>query len=149
MHVNSTGSTDCLWRFQWDVRTDPYSLPVPHYQLGCLVSLASFTISLWGNVGRLNSISGACQHRLGFGGLKSNDHLCSTYSYPVSPPLPQTLQSCTKNKQRPTSKLACDYADLSLTFSTSIPDRKSGTNTGFDLANVTDWHHLLQVVLWK
>lgn len=55
MHVNSAGGPDshaCLWRLQQDVGADPYSLSVPHYQLGCFVSHASFTIYLWGNVGQ-------------------------------------------------------------------------------------------------
>lgn len=41
-----------LWRLQRDVEADPYSLSIPHYQLGCFFSLASYTISLWGNVGQ-------------------------------------------------------------------------------------------------
>lgn len=90
----------------------------------------------------LDSISGARRHRLGFGGLKSNDHLCSTYSYPGRVPLPQTSQSSNKSKQRPTSTLACDYSSFSMTFSTLITNRKSSTNTGFDSTNVSDWLHL-------
>lgn len=150
MHVNSAGGPDAharLWRLQRDIGADPYSLSVPHDQFGCLVSLASFLHRLpLGKCGpaldRLNSIRGTCQHRLGFGGLKSNDHLCS-YSYPVS------LSLCDKPHNQASSPSRGPQADRPVItpayrrLSTLITDRKSSTDTGFESANMADWLHLM------
>lgn len=85
MHVNSPGGSDFhagLWRLQQDIGADPYSSSVPPDHSRCLVFLGSFLRHLpLGKCGpvleRLDSISGACQHRLGFVRFNSNDHLCS------------------------------------------------------------------------
>ncbi|GAA6109144.1 uncharacterized [Tachysurus ichikawai] len=161
MHVNSAGGTDAharLWRLQRDIRADPYSLSVPHDQFGCLVSLASFLHRLpLGKcepaLDRLSSIRGACQHRLGFVGLKSNDHLCS-YSYPV------IFALCDKPHNQASSPSRGPQADQPVitpaycSLSKISIGRKSRTDTGFESANTADWTpldtaQLVRVTEWK